>query len=67
MLEVTPETAIVNEFAGAIVTGLVKFKLLVKVILKCELLALRRTQYLPASEVAVEDGKVTALNPELVK
>ena len=57
----------VKELVGAIVIGLVKFKLLVKVILKYELVALRNVQYLPPSAVAVLEGRVKALNPELVK
>jgi hypothetical protein len=57
----------VNELAGAITNGLVKFNVLVNVILKYALVALRRTQYFPPSVVAVEEGNVNALNPELLK
>jgi len=66
-LEVTPEIARVVELAGGITRGLVSDRLLVSVMLKYEAVALRSVQKFPALEVAVDAGRVTALNPEFVK
>ena len=65
-MDETPEMASVVAFAGGIVSGLVRDRVFVSVMLRYDAVAFRRVQNRPASEVAVEEGSVTALNPELV-
>jgi hypothetical protein len=67
VFEVTLLTTSVWEFAGGITRGLVRDRVLVSVILRDEFVALRSVQNDPPSAIAVEDGRVSALNPELVR
>jgi hypothetical protein len=66
VFELAPEITNDTEFDGGIAKGLVKFKLLVRVILNVLALALRNVQNLPAFDVAVL-GKDNALKPAFVK
>lgn len=66
MFDAAPEIAKVVELDGGITCGLASVNVFVSVMLKYELVALRTDQKFPPFEVAVETGKVNALNPELV-
>ncbi len=67
MLDVDPEIASVTAFEDGMVRGLVNERVFVRVTLRYALVALRRVQNRPAFEVALEDGSVSALNPEFVR
>ena len=67
MFEVTPETVSVWELAGGITRGLVRVNVFVSVMLRDEVVALRSVQNDPPSAISVEAGRVSALNPELVR
>ena len=67
MLEVTPEMVSVVEFPEGITSGLVRDNVFVSVMDRFPAVALRSDQKFPPAEVAVDEGSVTALNPELVR
>lgn len=67
MFVLTPETTSVREFWGGMETGLTKVSVFVTVMLRVTDVLFRNDQNLPASAVAVEAGRVTALNPLFVK
>jgi hypothetical protein len=67
VLDVDPEIASVTAFEDGMVRGLVNERVFVRVTLRYALVALRRVQNRPAFEVALEDGSVSALNPEFVR
>lgn len=56
-----------TELDGGIINGLVRDNVFVSVILSVFVVALRNVQNLPPSAVAVEAGKVNALNPVFVR
>ncbi len=66
MFEVRPETTSVVEFADGITRGLVRDSVFVNVTLRFVVVAFRRDQKLPPAVVAVDAGRVIALNAELV-
>jgi hypothetical protein len=67
VFDVDPEIARVTAFDEGMVRGLVRESVFVNVILRKVLVALRSVQKRPPSDVAVEAGSVTALNPEFVR
>jgi hypothetical protein len=66
VLEVTPEIVSVEEFPEGMTNGLVRDSVFVSVMDRFPAVALRSNQKFPPAEVAVDEGSVTALNPELV-
>jgi hypothetical protein len=65
-LEVTPEMVSVVEFPEGMTNGLVRDSVFVSVMARFPAVALRSNQKFPPADVAVDEGSVTALNPELV-
>ncbi len=65
-MEVTPEIVSVEEFPEGMTNGLVRDSVFVSVMARFPVVALRSNQKFPPAEVAVDEGSVTALNPELV-
>ena len=66
-MEVTPEMVSVVEFPEGMTNGLVRDSVFVSVMARFPAVALRNNQKFPPAEVAVDEGSVTALNPELVR
>jgi hypothetical protein len=67
VFELTPDTVSVWELAEGITRGLVRVNVFVNVMLRDEVVALRRVQNDPPSAITVVDGSVRALKPELVR
>jgi hypothetical protein len=67
VLDVAPEIASVCVLLEGMMSGLVKLSVFVRVIEMDVFVAFRRAQKFPPADVGVDEGSVTALNPEFVR